>query len=206
VAAGAVVLSASCIVPPVTQQQKNAAPKVASKPSAAPSYQISWHVPTLPACAADEPTPASTIDARIGETPAHDGDAGVTIAQSSTVDFAQWRGAAPTTDGEVAAGRGSDSTSTTGAVKNAARVVAGMCQPFRTCFQTALAEYRDTAGTARLTIAVGCEGSVVAVRGAADTLHEDMVRCLIDVARGRRFEPPVGGSAVIAVPVTFVRQ
>ncbi len=218
--AGTAGLSVSCIMPPVTQQQsmppvtqqqsmppvtqqqsmppvtqqQSALPQVApppssvpSAPSSAPSYEISWHAPALPACSPDA-------------------DAGVTIAPSSTVDFAQLPGAAQTTDGKTADAGAMTSTVKVGAVSNASRVVAGMREAFRTCYQTALAEDRGTAGTARLTITVGCEGSVVAVSARADTLPQDLVRCLIDVASGRRFEPPAGGRAVIAVPVTFVRN
>jgi hypothetical protein len=91
-------------------------------------------------------------------------------------------------------------------IPNAAHVVSGMRHGFRACYQDQLRRDRDAAGTVRTTIRVGCDGSVVSVSATGDGLDKATVDCMIQVARGARFEPPTGGFAVIRVPVTFVKQ
>jgi hypothetical protein len=94
-----------------------------------------------------------------------------------------------------------------GTVSNAARVVAGMRAGFRNCYQRGLAENPDSAGGIRLTIRVGAGGEVAGVSpSATGNLPASVVSCVVARAQAAQFDPPEGGSAVIAVPVTFVKQ
>jgi hypothetical protein len=94
-----------------------------------------------------------------------------------------------------------------GTVSNAARVVAGMRAGFRNCYQRGLAENPDSAGSIRLTIRVGAGGEVAGVTpSSSGNLPASVVSCVVARAQAAQFDPPEGGSAVIAVPVTFVKQ
>jgi len=93
-----------------------------------------------------------------------------------------------------------------GAVANASRVVAGMRAGFRNCFNRELASNPDASGTIRLTIKVGPGGEVQSVTAAPSGALGSAVECVKARARSANFDPPEGGSAVIVVPVTFVKQ
>jgi hypothetical protein len=95
-----------------------------------------------------------------------------------------------------------------GTVANAARVVAGMRAGFRNCYQRGLAENPDIQGSLRLSILVGPGGAVTNVtpNGATGNLPGNVVACVVARARAAQFDPPEGGNATIAVPVTFVSQ
>jgi hypothetical protein len=93
-----------------------------------------------------------------------------------------------------------------GAVANASRVVAGMKAGFRNCFNRELASNPDAQGTIRLTIKVGPGGEVQNVTAAPSGTLGSAVDCVKARARSAQFDPPEGGSAVIVVPVTFVKQ
>lgn len=93
-----------------------------------------------------------------------------------------------------------------GAVANASRVVAGMKAGFRNCFNRELASNPDASGTIRLTIKVGPGGEVQSVSAAASGNLGSAVECVKGRARSATFDPPEGGTAVINVPVTFVKQ
>jgi outer membrane biosynthesis protein TonB len=93
-----------------------------------------------------------------------------------------------------------------GAVANASRVVAGMRAGFRNCFNRELAANPDAQGTIRLTIRVGPGGEVQNVTAAPSGNLGSAVDCVKARARSATFDPPEGGSAVIVVPVTFVKQ
>ena len=94
-----------------------------------------------------------------------------------------------------------------GTVSNAARVVAGMRAGFRNCYQRGLAENPDSAGSIRLTIRVGAGGEVAGVSPSpSGNLPASVISCVVARAQAAQFDPPEGGSAVIAVPVTFVKQ
>lgn len=94
-----------------------------------------------------------------------------------------------------------------GNVSNAARVVAGMRAGFRNCYQRGLAENPDAAGSIRLTIRVGAGGEVAGVSPTpSGSLPASVISCVVARAQAAQFDPPEGGSAVIAVPVTFVKQ
>ena len=93
-----------------------------------------------------------------------------------------------------------------GTVGNASRVVAGMRAGFRNCYQRALAENPDAAGSITLTIRVGPGGEVQSVGGSSGSLPASVVACVKARAQAAQFDAPEGGSAVISVPVTFVKQ
>lgn len=94
-----------------------------------------------------------------------------------------------------------------GSVSNAARVVAGMRAGFRNCYQRGLSENPDASGSIRLTIRVGPGGEVAGVTPApSGSLPASVISCVVARAQAAQFDPPEGGSAVIAVPVTFVKQ
>ncbi|MEO6600047.1 MAG: AgmX/PglI C-terminal domain-containing protein [Polyangiaceae bacterium] len=93
-----------------------------------------------------------------------------------------------------------------GTVGNASRVVAGMRAGFRSCYQRGLAENPDAAGSITLTIRVGPGGEVQGVGGSSGSLPPSVVACVKARAQAAQFDAPEGGSAVISVPVTFVKQ
>jgi hypothetical protein len=94
-----------------------------------------------------------------------------------------------------------------GTVSNASRVVAGMRAGFRACYQRGLAENPDAAGSIRLTIRVGAGGEVAGVSASqSGSLPASVVSCVQARAQAAQFDAPEGGSAVVAVPVTFVKQ
>jgi hypothetical protein len=94
-----------------------------------------------------------------------------------------------------------------GTVSNAARVVAGMRAGFRACYNRGLAENPDAQGSIRLSIRVGPGGEVSGVSASpSGNLPGSVVSCVQARASAAQFAPPEGGSAVIVVPVTFVKQ
>jgi hypothetical protein len=93
-----------------------------------------------------------------------------------------------------------------GTVGNASRVVAGMRAGFRACYQRGLADNPDAAGAVTLTIRVGPGGEVQSVSASSGSLPASVVSCVKARAQAAQFDAPEGGSAVIQVPVTFVKQ
>ncbi|MBN2195618.1 MAG: AgmX/PglI C-terminal domain-containing protein [Polyangiaceae bacterium] len=93
-----------------------------------------------------------------------------------------------------------------GNVSDASRVVAGMRAGFRACYQRELASNPDAEGSIRLTIRVGPGGEVQGVSAAASGNLGSAVGCVQARASAAQFSPPDGGSAVVTVPVTFVKQ
>lgn len=91
-------------------------------------------------------------------------------------------------------------------VGDAAHVVEGMRQPFRDCYRQELSARSDAAGTIKLTLRVDATGTVsnaaIEVSGNLPTTGE----CVRTVAKAAQFRPPEGGSAVIQVPITFVKD
>lgn len=94
-----------------------------------------------------------------------------------------------------------------GSIPNAARVVAGMRAGFRNCYNKGLQENPDAQGSIKLTIKVGPGGEVSGVTATpSGNLPASVVACVQARARSAQFDPPEGGSAVVNVPVTFVKQ
>jgi hypothetical protein len=98
-------------------------------------------------------------------------------------------------------------TTSGGNVSNAARVVAGMRAGFRNCYNRGLAENPDAQGSIRLSIRVGPGGEVQGVTASpSGNLPGSVVSCVQARASAAQFDPPEGGSAVVVVPVSFVKQ
>ena len=76
-----------------------------------------------------------------------------------------------------------------------------------TCVPVSEAATSDAAGSIRLTIRVGAGGEVASVTPApSGTLPASVIGCVVARAQAAQFEAPEGGTAVIVVPVTFVKQ
>ncbi|MCH2109639.1 MAG: AgmX/PglI C-terminal domain-containing protein [Polyangiaceae bacterium] len=94
-----------------------------------------------------------------------------------------------------------------GSVSNAASVVARMRAGFNRCYNRGLAQNPDIAGKIRLTLKIGPGGEVAGVKGSSSgNIPGSVLGCVKARARSGRFSPPQGGSAVIVVPVSFVKQ
>src|SRR5262249_40388778 len=97
--------------------------------------------------------------------------------------------------------------STTSQVSNAARVVAGMRAGFRACYKRGVTESPEAGGSTRLSIEGGAGGEVLGVPPVASgNLPASVISCVQARARVAQFDRPEGGSALIQVPVTFVKQ
>lgn len=111
---------------------------------------------------------------------------------------------------EVKGPKGSASVSSSvaaGAVTGASSVVAQMSAGFRRCYQRGLDQNPDISGSIRLTIQVGPGGGVSSVSGSTTgNIPESIVACVKARAQAAQFNPPDGGSAVINVPISFVKQ
>jgi len=94
-----------------------------------------------------------------------------------------------------------------GNVSDASRVVAGMRAGFKRCYEQSLEQNPDAAGSIRLVIRVGPGGEVSNVSATpSGNIPSSVVSCVSARARAAQFSPPDGGSAVVNVPVTFVKQ
>lgn len=92
-----------------------------------------------------------------------------------------------------------------GAVSDVARVVAGLRAGFRSCYASSLNSDPSLSGVLRVTFEVGPDGSVVRVRTThTGALPPSLIACIAARAQQARFSPPLGGGAVLGVPVTFV--
>jgi hypothetical protein len=89
--------------------------------------------------------------------------------------------------------------------RNATEVVA-MQADFRACYRAAVQNHADLAGRVALVLKIAADGHVSDVKADTTSLPGSAVDCLKRRAALARFEPPKGGSAVITVPVTFVKQ
>ncbi len=93
-----------------------------------------------------------------------------------------------------------------GVISDATRVVAGMRPGFRGCYNRGLADYPDASGNIQLAIRVGPGGEVQSVSATpSGNLPSSIVSCVRGRAEMGLFSPPVGGSAVVMVPVTLIQ-
>ncbi|RYZ07817.1 MAG: AgmX/PglI C-terminal domain-containing protein [Myxococcales bacterium] len=95
---------------------------------------------------------------------------------------------------------------TSGQLSDVASKVGAMRADFRACYQAALNDDWYLQGRLRLTIQVGPNGHVTSARIKSLGLPAGVVDCVLKRASSTVFVPPEGGKAVIAVPVTFVKQ
>jgi len=92
-----------------------------------------------------------------------------------------------------------------GAVANASSVVARMKGRFRSCYQAGLNSNPDMSGSVVLTAKIGPNGEVQSVGGGGGSLGP-IIGCLKGVVQSAAFSPPDGGSAIVSIPITFVKQ
>ncbi|MSP24002.1 MAG: AgmX/PglI C-terminal domain-containing protein [Myxococcales bacterium] len=92
-----------------------------------------------------------------------------------------------------------------GKVAGASGVVGRMKGRFRQCYQSGLNSNPELAGSVTLVAKVGENGEVRSVSGGGGALAA-ISGCLKSVVQSASFAPPEGGSAVIAIPITFVKQ
>jgi hypothetical protein len=93
-----------------------------------------------------------------------------------------------------------------GKVANASSVVARMRGRFRNCYQRGLNNNPEMAGSVSLVARIGPNGEVLSVGGGGSGGLGAIVPCLKAVVRGGGFSPPDGGSAIISIPITFIKQ
>lgn len=92
-----------------------------------------------------------------------------------------------------------------GSVANASSVVARMKGRFRACYQAGLNSNPELQGSVTLVAKIGPNGEVQSVSGGGGGLGA-IVGCLKGVVASGGFSPPEGGSAVVTIPITFVKQ
>jgi hypothetical protein len=93
-----------------------------------------------------------------------------------------------------------------GTISNASRVVAAMREGFRACYNQLLRVQPLAQGRTRFVFYVNCNGGIIAIHSVTRGLDPWILQCMSATASQARFEPPQGGSAVVIVPVTLVRQ
>lgn len=99
----------------------------------------------------------------------------------------------------------SDGISQDGKVSNAAQVVASLRRQFKACYDNTLGKDPEATGQVYLKIAVGSLGEVTGIKAeTTGRLPLAVSECMKGAARAANFDPPTGGRAVIAVPVSFV--
>ena len=99
-----------------------------------------------------------------------------------------------------------DTSASAGSTGSAAQEVVAMQADFRACYRASLANDADVQGRVQLVIRIAADGHVADVKADGSGLPAPTINCLLRRAWLARFEPPKGGSAVITVPVTFVKQ
>jgi len=85
-----------------------------------------------------------------------------------------------------------------------ATVLLSLKPAFARCYDAELEHSPGRRGTIRLTIRVAASGEVSEVEATSEGDLVETIGCAKAVARGAKFPPPEGGSAVITVPVPFV--
>jgi hypothetical protein len=128
------------------------------------------------------------------------------LGKTGRTEGTQGAGQAKAVKGPKGSARASANV-TAGSVSNAASVVARMRAAFRACYQRGLDNNPDIEGKITLTLKVGPNGEVQSVTpSTTGNLPSDVVGCVQSRARAAQFDPPQGGTAVVQVPVTFVKQ
>jgi hypothetical protein len=93
-----------------------------------------------------------------------------------------------------------------GAIPNEQAVLLGMQPAFKKCYDDALKKDPKAAGSTSVVAKVGIDGEVTSASPAqTDGLADDLVTCLVGVVRSSKFDPPVGGSGKVIVPVNLGR-
>lgn len=91
-----------------------------------------------------------------------------------------------------------------GSIANTPAVVAGMRAGFRRCYAQGLKEDASIEGSLTVEASVGANGEVTASKVTRmKGLSATVASCIEGVVSSRRFDPPEGGGATVAIPVTF---
>jgi hypothetical protein len=94
-----------------------------------------------------------------------------------------------------------------GRISDAARVIAGLRPGFRRCYNRGLSQSPDSEGRIALSFHVGPGGEVQRVTvSASGSLPPSVVACVRAHAESAQFAAPEGGSGLVQVPVSFVKQ
>jgi hypothetical protein len=95
----------------------------------------------------------------------------------------------------------------TGDVPNAPRIIAGLRGGFRACYRRGLDVDPTMQGSVRVTAKIGPNGEVLSATPSAIVgLSSGVVSCVVGRIAGARFDAPVGGFAILVIPISFVRQ
>ncbi len=108
---------------------------------------------------------------------------------------------------ELAAIRNAPEGSLTPSVPGAGATVEGMRPGFLECFKTELAkDAKYQRDNARLTLRLGAKGEITSI-STSGTTRPAFIRCLEDVARRAKFDPPGRGvGATVVIPLSFTRE
>jgi hypothetical protein len=93
-----------------------------------------------------------------------------------------------------------------GQVANASSVVGRMRGRFKRCYEQGLNSNPEMQGSVTLTAKIGPNGEVLSVGGGGGGSLGSIVPCLKAVVSSGGFAPPDSGSAIISIPITFVKQ
>lgn len=86
-------------------------------------------------------------------------------------------------------------------------VIHGLRAGFRNCYQRGMEKYPDAEGGVRLVLYVGPTGEVANVNASATGgLPGEIASCIAGRAKLAQFAEPVGGSAIVIVPVQLRKQ
>lgn len=91
-----------------------------------------------------------------------------------------------------------------GTVSNASSVVAGMAAGFRRCYNRALQENPNIAGSMKVRAKIGPNGEVLAAEPTeVKGLPGGLTSCVAMRVSSAQFAPPTGGAATVVIPVAF---
>jgi TonB family protein len=92
-------------------------------------------------------------------------------------------------------------------VPNADRVVAGLRNRFRSCYQKGLQDDSTMSGKVTISAKIGSNGEVVSSDVASSSgLSPAVGRCIADVVKRATFDAPGAGGSTLQIPVTFVQS
>jgi len=82
-------------------------------------------------------------------------------------------------------------------------VVARLRPALHQCFSHWLDDRADAHGSANFALELGCAGEVEAISAEVHSVDTSTVSCLFSAIAPVRFAPPIGGHAVVRVPIVF---
>ena len=91
-------------------------------------------------------------------------------------------------------------------ITNAASVVSSMRPGFRDCYQRSLDAHGRFSASVRLSLRVDADGKIASVTARGTNAPRDMIECIFTEVGRHVFDPPMGGAAVVNIPVNLVAQ